>query len=75
MSALVTPARAAESQASDFWVSVSSVDVLDLVHEASLQRRESFFERRWLLLLECAPAPAEVRLVRCPAAPALPLFR
>ena len=39
-SALVVPARAAESQASNFWVSVSSVDELDLVHEASLQRRE-----------------------------------
>ena len=39
-SALIFSARASESQAPDFWVSVSSVDELDLVREASLQRRE-----------------------------------
>ena len=71
-SALVSPARAAEPQASDFWVSVSSVDELDLVHETSLQRRECSLSGVSFSCLNALPHPPKCAwfgappLQRCP---------
>ena len=52
------------SQASDFRVSVSSVDELDLVHEASLQWREYSMSGVRSSCMNALPHPTKLRLVQ-----------